>query len=132
MKKKGRITLKLYYSDRAKEYEKVYFREDAVRQREQLEIQNTMKTLFKNEHILEVACGTGYWTQFVAQTASHITAIDFSNKVLDIAKKKTSLQAKLPFIQETHMSLIRYKEILMLVMLTFGSLIYLGIEYKDF
>ncbi len=91
--------MKLYYSERAKEYEKVYFRDDVVRQQEQLKIQATMKQLFANKDVLEVACGTGYWTQFVVQTASHITAIDFSEEVLDIAKEKNINSNKAIFHQ---------------------------------
>jgi SAM-dependent methyltransferase len=89
----------LYYSNRAREYEKVYFRDDAVRQQEQLRIQDTMKKLFENKQVLEVACGTGYWTQFAAEAADHITAIDFSSEVLSIAEEKNIPTNKASFHQ---------------------------------
>lgn len=38
--------------------------------------------------MLEVACGTGFWTVFLSETAKEIMAIDNSNKVLKIAKQK--------------------------------------------
>ncbi|NRG48465.1 class I SAM-dependent methyltransferase [Bacillus sp. CRN 9] len=91
--------MKLYYSDRAKEYEKVYFRDDPIRQEEQLKIQDSMKRLFANKQVLEVACGTGYWTQFIAQVANHITAIDFSLEVLTLAKEKNIPPNKVLFHQ---------------------------------
>ena len=80
--------MKMYYSERAHEYEKVYFRNDPIRQEEQTLIQQKLQKLFTNQSILEVACGTGYWTQFIAKTAKHITAIDYSNEVLNIANQK--------------------------------------------
>ncbi|MFD3449981.1 class I SAM-dependent methyltransferase [Microbacteriaceae bacterium 4G12] len=80
--------MKVYYNERAHEYEKVYFREDPIRQKEQEEIRNKMELLFKSKKVLEVACGTGYWTQFIAKTAKHITAIDYSKEVLTVAQQK--------------------------------------------
>ena len=39
--------------------------------------------------MLEVACGTGYWTRLVSQTAREITATDSVEEVLNIARRKT-------------------------------------------
>ncbi|SES04300.1 hypothetical protein SAMN04487944_1163 [Gracilibacillus ureilyticus] len=55
--------MKLYYSDRAKEYERVYFRDDPIRQQEQINIQDTMKEFFKNRNsmwyrVLDSICAT--------------------------------------------------------------------------
>lgn len=91
--------MKLYYSERAKEYEKVYFRDDDVRQQEQLILKNTMEEIFEGKEVLEVACGTGFWTQFVAKVTNHITAIDLSNDVLNIAKEKDIPLNKVLFCQ---------------------------------
>lgn len=77
-----------YYSARAREYEAVYFRDDEVRQLELTQIRNTMRELFRGKAVLEVACGTGYWTQFLAQVARRVVAIDASWDVLAIAKEK--------------------------------------------
>lgn len=41
-----------------------------------------MEKIFEDKRVLEVACGTGFWTQFVTKVSTHITAIDFSNEVL--------------------------------------------------
>jgi len=91
--------MKVYYSERAREYEKVYFRNDPIRQEEQTLIQQKLQKLFTNKSILEVACGTGYWTQFIAKTAKHITAIDYSNEVLSIANQKDISPSKVNFLQ---------------------------------
>ncbi len=85
---KGHATLEEYYARRAKEYEDIYYRDDAQRQAEQLKIRSALKEALKGADVLEVACGTGYWTQFLSETASGITATDFNQEVLDIAKHK--------------------------------------------
>jgi ubiquinone/menaquinone biosynthesis C-methylase UbiE len=80
--------LKQYYSNRAEEYEKVYYRDDPIRQKEQLQIANQMKKAFTNRSVLEVACGTGYWTKTLVEVANNVKAVDYSHEVLSIAKEK--------------------------------------------
>jgi ubiquinone/menaquinone biosynthesis C-methylase UbiE len=77
-----------YYSKRAKEYEGIYHRDDPVRQSEQNEIAAAIKEVFKDLRVLEVACGTGFWTTFLSEVAKNITAIDISDEVLAIARSK--------------------------------------------
>ena len=77
-----------YYSRRAKEYENIYHRDDSIRQDEQNQIKNELRRLFVGKSVLEVACGTGYWTESIAEVANDITGIDVSNEVLEIAKSK--------------------------------------------
>lgn len=93
------IGMKAYYSNRAKSYEEVYFREDPIRQAELLQIKGVLKEKFTGRDVLEVACGTGYWTQYVAETAEHITALDYSEEVLTIAKEKRLLPSKVSFVK---------------------------------
>ena len=78
-----------YYSKRAQEYEQIYHRNDPIRQNEQNKIAKKIKELFNNKKILEVACGTGYWTTYLSEAAKEITATDNSNKVLEIAQQKS-------------------------------------------
>lgn len=91
--------MKTYYSNWAEIYEEVYFWEDPIRQAELLQIQDVLKEKFTGKTVLEVACGTGYWTQYVSETAQHITAIDYSEEVLTIAKEKQLLSSKVSFVQ---------------------------------
>lgn len=77
-----------YYSKRAKEYEQIYHRDDPVRQGEQKGIEEAIKEAFLNRTVLEIACGTGYWTVFLSQVTKSITAIDNSDEVLTIARSK--------------------------------------------
>jgi SAM-dependent methyltransferase len=80
--------MKAYYSRRAQEYEKIYHREDPVRQGEQKRIAEQISNLFEGRSVLEVACGTGYWTSFLDQVADQIVGVDASEEVLQIARSK--------------------------------------------
>ena len=75
-----------YYSERAPEYEEIY--EKPERQKDIKSLEKKLKSLFKNQKIIEVACGTGFWTQFLSEVAKSIVAVDFNSKMIDIAKSK--------------------------------------------
>ncbi|OYD13652.1 hypothetical protein CH333_10560 [candidate division WOR-3 bacterium JGI_Cruoil_03_44_89] len=77
-----------YYSKRTREYERIYHRDDPIRQSEQNKIAEAIKKTFRNRKVLEVACGTGFWTTFLSESAKNIIAIDNSNAVLEIARSK--------------------------------------------
>jgi len=44
--------------------------------------------LLAQRSVLEIACGTGYWTQFHAEKAKAVTATDFNEAVLSIARAR--------------------------------------------
>ncbi len=75
-----------FYARRAGEYEDMYLRPE--RQPELRWLERAVMQAFAGEDVLEVACGTGYWTQFIAQSARSIVATDVSREVLEYAKKK--------------------------------------------
>jgi ubiquinone/menaquinone biosynthesis C-methylase UbiE len=77
-----------YYNRRAKEYEEIYERDDPVRLRELAEIATDMRDTLRGLHVLEIACGTGYWTDKLADTARSIVATDASQEMLEIARGK--------------------------------------------
>lgn len=80
------IDLKSYYAQRAEEYEKVYLKPE--RQQDLYHMKNLLKTQFAGHHVVEVACGTGYWTHTIAETAMSILATDSNKDVIAIAKTK--------------------------------------------
>lgn len=82
------IGMEVYYAKRAEEYEEVYRRDDLVRREEQRKLADTLRNTLRGRRVLEVACGTGYWTQFLSETAQSIVATDILHKVLEIAKSK--------------------------------------------
>ncbi|HRH56346.1 MAG TPA: class I SAM-dependent methyltransferase [Chitinophagales bacterium] len=78
--------IKTYYNQRAKEYEKVYHNPDE---------QDDLKTavdyfqhLFLDKTVLEIACGTGYWTERIAKTATSVFATDINKSVVEIALRR--------------------------------------------
>ncbi len=77
-----------YYDRRAREYEAVYHRDDPIRQRELAEMETAIQKVMRGKRVLEVACGTGYWTERAVKTAEHITAIDAAPETLEIARAK--------------------------------------------
>jgi ubiquinone/menaquinone biosynthesis C-methylase UbiE len=77
-----------YYRDRAKEYEEVYEWRDPQRQEEQEFMESELKQAFKRRRLLDIGCGTGYWTQHISETADSIVGIDINEAVLEIARSK--------------------------------------------
>jgi len=77
-----------YYDKRAAEYEQIYYRDDPVRLHELAEITTAMRNTLGGLDVLEIACGTGYWTQRLAGAVHSITATDASSQMLDIARAK--------------------------------------------
>jgi demethylmenaquinone methyltransferase/2-methoxy-6-polyprenyl-1,4-benzoquinol methylase len=79
-------TMERYYSRRAAEYERIYDKPE--RQHELEWLRHRIPEIFRGRDVLEVACGTGYWTQFIAREARHVHACDINDAVLDIAREK--------------------------------------------
>ncbi len=82
----NRSNLTEYYARRASEFEQVY--QDPERQGDLQQMAEWVGEAFSGLKVLEVACGTGYWTQYRARSARCILATDFNTEMLDIARKK--------------------------------------------
>jgi len=77
-----------YYRERAEEYDEIYEWRDPHRQEEQLLLREAIKESLEGRRVLEVACGTGYWTRILSQTAESIMATDLGQEVMELAKEK--------------------------------------------
>ena len=77
-----------YYNRRALEYEQIYFREMPDRRKEIEDEVSFVKKICSGKDVLDIACGTGYWTERISETANSITVCDISKEMLDVAKKK--------------------------------------------
>lgn len=75
-----------YYASRAAEYEKLY--EKPERQQDLRRLVAILQDIFRKKKLLEVACGTGWWTQYLALTAGSVLATDINESMLDIARSK--------------------------------------------
>ncbi|HEY4416323.1 MAG TPA: class I SAM-dependent methyltransferase [Verrucomicrobiae bacterium] len=75
-----------YYARRANEYERIY--EKSERQNDLVQLKQICRQTFAGHEVCEIACGTGYWTHVVSQTAKSIVATDFNEEVLQIARAK--------------------------------------------
>ena len=89
--------LEQYYSKRASEYEQVY--EKPERQHELEWLRSRVPALFRGRTVLEVACGTGYWTQYIARTAKKVHACDINEAVLEIAREKRIAPGRAEFFK---------------------------------
>ena len=92
-----------YYSKRAREYEQVY--EKPERQRELEWLRHRVPEVFRARTVLEVACGTGYWTQYIAPSAKRVYAFDINEPVLEIAREKRIPAGKATFFRGDAVSL---------------------------
>lgn len=76
-----------YYARRAQEYERIYDKPE--RQADLSLLKQLCAQALAGHDVLEIACGTGYWTQPVSQTARSIVASDINEETLQIARAKS-------------------------------------------
>ncbi len=77
-----------YYNLRAPEYEQIYYRDNPDRANELAREAACLLKLANSKQIVELACGTGYWTSVMSDSAAEITASDISYEMLDEARRK--------------------------------------------
>lgn len=75
-----------YYAKRAAEYERIYQKPE--RQADLAALKKLCAESLAGHRVLEIACGTGYWTQAASQTAAAILATDINDETLQIARAK--------------------------------------------
>ncbi|TAK45181.1 MAG: class I SAM-dependent methyltransferase [Betaproteobacteria bacterium] len=84
-----------YYARRAQAYERIYARPE--RQAELGVLRRRLAELLAGRRVLELACGTGWWTEAIAPRAAEVTALDASEAVLAIARAKRYPPARVSF-----------------------------------
>ena len=78
--------LREYYVARAREYEGIYHKPE--RQPDLRKLEALLPDMLGGRRVLELACGTGYWTQFLARKARKLVAVDASTETLALAAEK--------------------------------------------
>lgn len=84
-----------YYAKRAAEHDRIY--DLPERQGDIRKLQQFCQTRFAGLEVLEVSCGTGYWTRFIAPSARSVTATDINEEVLAIARNRQPLGTAVEF-----------------------------------
>jgi SAM-dependent methyltransferase len=79
-------TMADYYARRAREYDKVYFKPE--RQPDIRALEAWLPEPFAGRRVLEIACGTGWWTPHGATRAAHWLATDLNPETMAVARAK--------------------------------------------
>src|SRR5204863_8898624 len=75
-----------YYARRGTYYERVYLKPE--RQRDLRTMEAWLPSLFVGRRVLEVACGTGWWTPHGASFAREWLATDLNPETIEVARRK--------------------------------------------
>jgi SAM-dependent methyltransferase len=75
-----------YYARRASEYEQVYFKPE--RQADIRALEAALAEPFAGRRVLEIACGTGWWTPHGDARAAHWLATDVNPETMAVALAK--------------------------------------------
>jgi SAM-dependent methyltransferase len=96
VEKKDGNGLAAYYARRASEYERdVYGKPE--RQADLDTLRSRVREVAAGQRVLELACGTGYWTQQLAEVAESVLATDINVEMLDIARARALPAGKVVF-----------------------------------
>jgi SAM-dependent methyltransferase len=85
-----------YYAERAPEYDAVYARPE--RQDDLAALRELLPPLVAGHRVLEIAAGTGYWTQVISGSAAAITATDLNDQTLQVARRRPYGPAPVSFL----------------------------------
>jgi len=77
-----------YYRARAPEYEQIYYRDVPERRKEIDDQCKNIKIIAQNKTVLDLACGTGYWSKVASETAKEVVASDIAPEMISQAKTK--------------------------------------------
>lgn len=76
----------VYYARRAAYYERVYFKPE--RQRDLRRMETALPARFAGRRVIEIACGTGWWTPHGARDAASWLATDLNPETMALAQAK--------------------------------------------
>lgn len=89
--------METYYARRAAEYEQIYHKPE--RQADLARMREDFPAQLAGKRVLEIACGTGYWTPLIAARAESVLAMDFNEETLEIARSKAYPKNNVSFQQ---------------------------------
>jgi SAM-dependent methyltransferase len=86
-----------YYRARADSYDAVYDKPE--RQADLALLRGWLPKQVTGRHVLEVAAGTGYWTDVYADTAASVVATDVNPATLDVARARRAWPDTVRFVE---------------------------------
>jgi demethylmenaquinone methyltransferase/2-methoxy-6-polyprenyl-1,4-benzoquinol methylase len=96
----GDTAMRQYYDQRAGEYDEWYLREGRFAGRPEPEgwhaevaALRSRVVAFAGGRLLEIAAGTGWWTQHLAERA-RVTAVDYAPRMLEVARGRLRAQGR--------------------------------------
>jgi protein-L-isoaspartate O-methyltransferase len=89
--------LNRYYNERSSVYDVTAGYTDPESEKLREPTKQRFQQIFRGRNVLEIACGTGYWTAIIAQAAESVLAIDNNRSLLEQAQKRCRQQANVRF-----------------------------------
>jgi demethylmenaquinone methyltransferase/2-methoxy-6-polyprenyl-1,4-benzoquinol methylase len=89
--------MKAYYAARAPYYDAVYLKPE--RRHDLTFLAEHIPQRLRGREIIEIACGTGYWTQYIAPAASRMVATDLVAEPLEFARLRPGTE-EVTFLQQ--------------------------------
>ena len=84
----GRDPVAEYYDARAPVYDETAGYLDPLAERLRATIKPKLRKILEGRRVLEIACGTGYWTQVISGSAESILATDINHSMIEMARRR--------------------------------------------
>jgi SAM-dependent methyltransferase len=87
-----------YYRERAPEYDRVYLKPE--RQTDLRSMESWLPRRLRDRRVLEIAAGTGYWTNVIADVAATVVATDVNDATLAVARCQRKWPSSVRFAEQ--------------------------------
>ena len=94
-----------YYAVRTPIYDETAGYKDPIAEKLRIPIKKRFQNYLSGCDVLEIACGTGYWTEVIAKSAKSILATDINHNMLEIARERLKNRQNVKFLKTDAYSL---------------------------